>query len=201
MLALVLFLSFAAISCLSFEMYGNTNRCFIENMSKGSYLSGTYSINSPNQQTSTEIKVLDPRGHALYNQKSIKQGEFSLKMQQNGEYSVCLYNSIKNIKQGESNQEYPPVVVSLNIDHLKKLEYESDDDLAYITRELNLIERMVKSAQKDNSYTKARENEMVKISKKTNMKITVVGVIFVIIIIAACLIETYMMAKLVRKTV
>eukprot|EP00766_Chilomastix_caulleryi_P003411 gnl/Chilomastix_caulleri/4493.p2 GENE.gnl/Chilomastix_caulleri/4493~~gnl/Chilomastix_caulleri/4493.p2 ORF type:complete len:61 (+),score=9.29 gnl/Chilomastix_caulleri/4493:124-306(+) len=60
---------------------------------------------------------------------------------------------------------------------------------------------MVKSAQKDNTYTKARENEMIKISQNTNMKITIVGVVFIIIIIGACLAETYMMAKLVRKTV
>jgi len=156
------------VSSIRFHLKPNGKKCLREEIHKDVLVTGDYELSeAPGQKT--HIKVIDAKGHILYNKEDASKGKFAFTTEEYDMFDVCFENKMSEGGKGADRE------VFLNVKHgVEAKNYEmmaKAEKLKPLEVELKRLEDLSESIVNDFAYMRSREEEMRDTNESTHTRV------------------------------
>eukprot|EP01025_Chloroclados_australasicus_P047805 TRINITY_DN5393_c2_g1_i3.p2 TRINITY_DN5393_c2_g1~~TRINITY_DN5393_c2_g1_i3.p2 ORF type:complete len:211 (+),score=26.98 TRINITY_DN5393_c2_g1_i3:89-721(+) len=154
---------------LEFDMMFQT-KCIMEEINEGVLVVGDYKAydrNNYNSPVAIDLKVDNPKGFPLYNQKQQTEGQFVFTTDMAGDYKACFSVKTMSIAQNARIRlDWKTGVAAKDWDSIAKKE-----NLNAMAMELRKLEEVVKEIHNEMLELRRREEEMRSMNEATNSRV------------------------------
>lgn len=186
-----------SVNSLYFFLEGNQQKCFMEEISKGTVINGNYRTEeydekshsfreNPSSSVLITIDEIFDNGHRVLNQRSSSYGRFIFTAADSGDHLICFMATTKNWFSKENTKLFLDMKFADSaFDNTQKEEAEREklSDIAMKIRDLN---SKISGIKREQQYQREHEVEFRNQSEETNSRVVYWSIIQFVIIVATC---------------
>mmetsp|Transcript_20236 Transcript_20236/g.60997 ORF Transcript_20236/g.60997 Transcript_20236/m.60997 type:complete len:219 (-) Transcript_20236:264-920(-) len=157
------------VGALEFDMLFQT-KCVMEEINRNTLVVGefaSYHKDNSAQMVPMDIKVEDPSGSVLYEQKGLSTGSFAFTTKEDGDFKACF--TAKDITTAQNSKiklDWKTGVAATDWDAVAK-----KDHLSEMQTELKRLEGTIREIHAEMISMRSREEEMRNINEATNARV------------------------------
>eukprot|EP00833_Pecoramyces_ruminatium_P018863 jgi/Orpsp1_1/1192895/evm.model.d7180000096741.1 len=195
-----LFLSFlcSSVKSMYFFLEGNQQKCFMEELSKGTVINGNYRTQeydnkshsyreNPSSSLLITIDEIFDNGHRVLNQRSGSNGRFTFTAADSGDHLICVMATTRNWFSKESTKLFFDMKFGDNVFDNSQKEDAEKEKLSSINMKIRDLNSKVAGIKREQQYQREHEVGFRNQSEATNSHIMYWSIIQFVIIIATCL--------------
>eukprot|EP01024_Parvocaulis_polyphysoides_P041829 TRINITY_DN3837_c0_g3_i2.p1 TRINITY_DN3837_c0_g3~~TRINITY_DN3837_c0_g3_i2.p1 ORF type:complete len:237 (-),score=29.64 TRINITY_DN3837_c0_g3_i2:196-828(-) len=170
------------VGALEFDMMFQT-KCIMEEINENVLVVGDYKAfdkNNYNLPVNIDVKVDNPKGYPLYNQKNQAEGQYVFTTEMSGDFKACF--SVKTLTIAQNTRirlDWKTGVAAKDWDTIAKKE-----NLNAMATELRKLEEIVKEIHNEMLELRKREEEMRTMNEATNSRVAYYSGLSVLICVA-----------------
>jgi len=194
-----LFLSFlcSSVKSMYFYLEGNQQKCFMEELSKGTVINGNYQTQefdtksqtyreNPSSTLLITIDEIFDNGHRVLNQRSGSSGRFTFTAADSGDHLICVMATTRNWFSKENTKLFFDMKFGDNVFDNTQKEDAEKEKLSTINMKIRDLNSKVASIKREQQYQREHEIEFRNQSEATNSHIMYWSIIQFFIIIGTC---------------
>jgi hypothetical protein len=170
--SLILFMILMPLTSNSlwFDIEASMFKCFSEELPENYFVTGHYEA-LPGYSQLIDVKVVDPSGNTVHEDKGIDKGKVTLTTKTAGDYQICFYNRvITGIRLSPGMKRRIKFDLSTGQEAVDYSRVARKEHLKPVEINLRIMEDTVKQIHTEYHYFKGREAEMRNTNESNNSR-------------------------------
>eukprot|EP00879_Flechtneria_rotunda_P000343 GHRR01000434.1.p1 GENE.GHRR01000434.1~~GHRR01000434.1.p1 ORF type:complete len:204 (+),score=54.32 GHRR01000434.1:229-840(+) len=194
---LLLIAAAAAVSALDFEMQMQT-KCIYEELNANVIVVGDYTAvnkDNPSLPIYMDVKVSDPSGGVVHENKAQHKGQFAFTTKSAGEYQACFStHDLETAYHTKLTLDWRTGVAATDWDTIAKKEH-----LDQLSVEMRKVEGAIREIYAEMLQLQQREQEMRDLNEETNTRVAWFSIVSLAVCVASAAFQLLYLRKFFQR--